>query len=263
MFNRRNTQPAETYPLMEALAVAVAVDRAQGFVKSKQGFFDEETKTYTADNRNTAARSLRVMAGKEEEFPEQDPEHMRYSTLSRVFRPTDEDYQEAQAIFSYFDEILVMDKLGDDLVKVGKDGRQNDFNLVLSEMFERGTVGINKDLAMLVSLPNSRRIGQRREEMEEFHRNNSENGYIGELRKRMKLSGRVMDIKYIPSAQIHLATVFTTENKIAKFFMNDRLSEMVKNLDGQDITFTGTVKKQEVNNFTGCQETMFNRVKIE
>jgi len=260
MFSNSRNRLTETYPLMDALAVAVAVDRAQGFVKSKQGFLDPETNHYTHDNRITAQRTLRVMFDKEpeESIPGEFTEHR-----PTVYRPTDEDRAKAQEIFTYFDEILVLDKLGDDLTKVGRDGRVNDFNLILSQMFEKGEVGINKDLAMLVSLPNSRRVAAKREEMEEFHRTHRENGYISELRQRVKVTGFVKDIKLIPSAQVNLATVVTPEGKIAKFFMNEKLSIRADNLRETDITFTGTVKKQEVNDFTGCQETMFNRVKID
>lgn len=246
----------ETYPLMEALAVAVAVDRDQGFIKSGQGYYDTEREVAINDNRSVALTTLRVMNDK---LKEVDSEGNRL----HVVRPEQEDYDRAQEIFSYFDQVLLMDKMGDNLVKQGADGVVNDYNLQLSQMFDRAEVDINKELAMLVSLPNSRRIADKREQMEAFYAAHRENGYIGELRQRLKLAGRVMDVKFIPRHAIHLATVMTEEGKLAKFFMNDKLSDIAKSINGKDIVFTGTVKKQEINSHTRCQETVFNRVKIE
>ena len=246
----------ETYPVMEALAVAVAVDRVQGFVKSQQGYFDPETNTRVDDNRSVVLRTLRDMNGRE---PAKDSEGNRLYTVE----PTDADREKAQEIFSYFDQVLLMDKMGDTLVKTGANGMVNSFNLEMSQMFDRGETDVNKELAMLVSLPNSRRIADKREEMEAFYASHKTNGYIGEVKQRLKISGKVMDVKFIPRHAIHLATVVTAEGKLAKFFMNDKLSDLAKSIRGKDITFVGTVKKQEVNSFNGCQETVFNRVKLE
>ena len=250
----RYKQTKENYPLLDSLAVAVAVDRVQGFIKSGNGYYVQETQESVSDNRTTALNVLRKMAGNEAQT---------VGMKLDKFMPTAEDRAKAQEIFKHFDEILVMDKLCDDLVKQGKDGRVNDFNLQMSLMFDKGSADVNKELAMLVSLPNSRRISSKRIEMENFYRDNKENGYIGELRKRVKITGRVMDVKFIPKHSIHLATVFTTDGKLAKFFLNDKQTSIAERIVDTDITFVGTVKKQDVNDFTGCQETMFNRIKMD
>jgi hypothetical protein len=242
----------ETFNVMESLAVAVAVDRAQGFVKANQGFYDPDNGTRVEDNRTVALRTLRFMAGK---VPNGD--------TGPVVVPVTEDYDRAKEIFNYFDQILLMDKMGDNLVKKAKDGRINDYNLQLSQLFDRGEADVNKELAMLVSLPNSRRIADTREAMDQFYASNRNAGYIGDLKQRLKLTGRVMDVKYLPTHEIHLATVFTTGGQIAKFFLNDKLNDLARTLRGKDIVFTGTVKKHEVNQFTQCQETVFNRIKLE
>lgn len=246
----------ETYPVMEALAVAVAVDRVQGFIKSQQGYYDAETETRVDDNRVVVLRTLRAGAGKD---IEKDGQGQPLYTI----QPLDEDRVKAQEIFEYFDQVLLMDKMADALVKKTSDGRVNDFNLLMAQMFDKGEVDVNKELAMLVSLPNSRRIADKREEMDNFYDTHKMNGYIGELKQRLKIAGKVMDVKFIPRHAIHLATVVTAEGKLAKFFMNDKLSDLAKSIRGKDITFVGTVKKQEVNTFTGCQETVFNRIKLE
>lgn len=252
---RKYTSTQEAYPLMETLAVAVAVDRAQGFIKSKRGYYDEENQVVVNDNRLAALLTLRVMNGKIDEVSK-DGEKVQ------TFKPMQEDYATAQEIFTYFDQKLLMEKMSDNLVKVGKDGNINRFDEDMARIFGSDKADINRDLAMIVSLPNSRRIANKRDEMDEFHQTHAANGYIGAPKQRMNITGKVMDVKYIPRYQIHLATVVTPEGKIAKFFMNEKMNDRAKSMVDTTVTFLGTVKKQDVNTFTNCQETMFNRVKF-
>ena len=245
----------EQYPLMEALAVAVAVDRAQGFVKSGHGTYDIDADKRIDDNRSTALRTLRKIHGTAAiDIPD---------LPLKTYLPTEADFEYARDVFYHFDQILLMKKMGDDLLSVDKAGRVNDFDEYLSKMFGNARVDVNKDLAMLVSLPHSRRMSDKREEMREFWDNNSNNGFIGNIKQRLKLTGKVMDVKYIPDHSIHLTTVVTEDGQIAKFFMNNKMSELAKTIDGKTITFVGTVKKQAVDNWSKCEETMFNRVKID
>lgn len=234
----------EQYPLMEVLALAVTVDRMQGFVKSGNSHYDLETDTRTNDNRTVVLNALR---GGEERA---------------MFVVTDEDRIHAETIFNYFDQVLLMDKISDNLVKKMGD-KVNDYNLHLSKIFESGNVDVNKELAMLVSLPNSYRVAQVRDDLEQFYRKNSRNGYVGEVKQRIKISGLVKDVKYIRSHSIYLATVFTTDSKIVKFFLNEGLADIANSINGTHVEMVGTVKKQEINPITDCQETLMNRVKIQ
>lgn len=248
-------QTRERFPLMMALAVSVAVDRAQGFVKAGNGSYDPETQVRLDDNRSLVLRSLRVIAGGE--VPTDDS-----GNALPVATPTDADVKAAEEILVHFNEILVFDKLTDDLVKVGRDGRTNDFNAVLAAIFGNEEVDTNKELAMIVSLPNSRRTSDKRQEMANFNSTYANAGYIGAMKERMTVTGKVKDVKHIPRHQLDLVTVLTTEGQIAKFFMNTKLRTVAGDITGTDLTFVGTVKKQDVNDFTNCQETMFNRVKF-
>lgn len=258
LFSRRTgtyRPTAERYPVLEALAVAVAVDREQGFVKSGQGYYDPETEKHVIDNRTLALRTLRSMNGRPDVDSDGVPMH--------GVEVTDADRENAEEIFNYFDQICLMDKMADTLVKQGKNGQVNDYNLILSQMFDRGEADVNKELAMISSLPNSRRMAEKRDQMDRFYQEHQNCGYIGDVKQRIKITGEVKDVKYLPKHNIHLAVMLTDAGKIAKFFMNDKLSTVAKTITGQTITLVGTVKKQEVNPHTGCQETMFNRVKIE
>lgn len=245
----------ETYPLMEALSVAVAVDREQGFIKSGNSFYNKDGEP-VADNRTATLTTLRVMHEKLKQPTEPDAEPYR------VVEATQADHEAAAEIFDYFDQILLMDKLSDNLVKQGRDGRVNDFNLQLSKIFAAGEVDANKHLAMIVSLPNSRRVAAKREEMDEFYQTHQMNGFIGEVKQRIKVSGLVKDVKYLPNHKVHLATFVTEDGKIGKFFINDKLSKTIPAIVERNVSFIATVKKQDVNTLTGCQETVFNRIKI-
>lgn len=253
--HNRYNPTKETFPLIVALSVAVAVDRVQGFLKANQGYYDSANDCRVDDNRTTALRTLRATL--------RGDTHTADGKEIKITVVTAEDRLKAKEIYDHFDQSLIMEKLGDTLVKVGAYGRRNDFNESLSKIFDKGAVDVNKELAMIVSLPNSFRISLKRDHMAEFNESHRENGYIGTIKDRIKITGHVIDVKPIPHNAIHLATVETTDGQVAKFFMNDKLSDLAKSINDTDIVFVGTVKKQEVNPYTQCQETVFNRVKIE
>jgi hypothetical protein len=222
---RKTEKSTENYPVMDVLAVAVAVDRAQGFVRCGKKNDDEGV---VQDNRQAALTTLRSMNGSG-------------------------DYS-ADKVF-----VLTMDSLTGNLIKLRAGGHVDDFNQTLNDILIVGTADIGKDLAMIVSLPNSYRISHKRSTMADFWHANKENGYISAVKQRMEVTGNVMDAKTIPRHNITLVTVFTDDKKIAKFFLNDE--SQLPSRTGH-VTFTGTVKKHDVNPHTGCQETMFNRVKV-
>jgi hypothetical protein len=241
---RKTEKSTENYPVMDVLAVAVAVDRAQGFVRCGKKNDDEGV---VQDNRQAALTTLRSMNGSGD-----------YSA-DKVFVPTVDDRTMALTILNHFSEILTMDSLTGNLIKLRAGGHVDDFNQTLNDILIVGTADIGKDLAMIVSLPNSYRISHKRSTMADFWHANKENGYISAVKQRMEVTGNVMDAKTIPRHNITLVTVFTDDKKIAKFFLNDE-SQLPSRAG--PVTFTGTVKKHDVNPHTGCQETMFNRVKV-
>ena len=240
----------ENYPLMDALAVAIAVDRHQGFVKSGEGYVDHETNATVKCNRTMVLNMLRLMhdaKGGNQEY---------------AVDILDDDHKAAKEIYEHFDQIVVMEKLSDNLVKIGSDGRPNDFNQSLGSIFDKQTVDINKELAIIASLPNSRRISDQRDAMRSFRQANASNGFIGEVKKRVKVTGEIKDVKFITQHHVYLITLFTDESKIATFFMPKRLYSSNPIYAGETIIFVGTVRNQDRNRFTDCQETMFERVKV-
>jgi hypothetical protein len=249
----KSYQPTnETFPVMDVLSVAVAIDRTQGFIQSGKGYKDRTSGIRVDDNRTTALRTLR--AGDSDAEPQVDSNGMELA----MYPPTVEDRAQAQVIMDHFGEIVVLAKLGDSLEHTYQDGRINNFNVSLDRIFRVGQCDINKEMAMIVSLPNSFRVSHKRQEMADFYSANSNNGYIGEVKQRLEVTGFVVDVKFIPRHKVFLATIKTTEGKIAKFMLTNNHH----NIAGKDVSFLATVKKQEVNEFDGAEYTMFNRVKI-
>jgi len=250
-YNKRK-RANEQYPIMEVLQLAVAVDRKQGFVTSKQKSYDIESQTHIHDNRTIILHKIRHMNGKQD-------------TLLDDFaiEIIDEDHIKAREIYDYFDQLLMMEKISDSLIKRHKDGTMNTYNDDLYHIFNSGNVDINVEMAMVASLPNSFRIAHKREAIERFYAENPLNGYIGELKQRMNMTANILDVKYIPRHSVHLVTFTTQDNKIGRFFLNNNQETLAKNIDGKSIEIKGTVKKHSVNEYSKCQETMFNRVKIE
>lgn len=231
---------------MEALAVAIAVDRVQGFVKSKQGYIDHETGRRVDDNKTVCLANLRYV---------RDPSTNDGVDIL-IVPVTDADRKEAETLYDYFDQTLIMEKLSDSF--------DSDFNRQLAEMFKNKIVGVGGDIAKVASLPNSRRIGAKRDALAEFYRTNREVGsLVGSLKERIKVTAFIKDVKWIPKDSIHLVIGITPEQQIVKFFLNSRFSDIAESLAGEEIEFVGTVKRQDRNDYSGCLETVFNRVVIK
>jgi hypothetical protein len=255
----KKNKSQETYPLMEAIAVAVAVDAAQGFVKSGKSFYDNANDIRILDNRQRALASLRAMASNAAGLVD---DSKNIAPVDYVVIPTPSDYAKAADILSHFNDILVVEQLYQGIDTRDMNDRTKSFNLELLAIFNNGMVDTGKDLAITCSLPNSRRVSDAREVMRKFYNAHRTQGFIGNVKERPKITGKVLDVKYIPTQKLYIITVFTTDSKFAKFFMAERKSIMPTIKADSDITFVATVKKQEVNSFTGCQETLFNRAKI-
>jgi hypothetical protein len=261
MYTRSKRQPSNgVYELMDAIAVAVAIDRHQGFVKvgikvgNSQIDHDSGKKLFV--NRTVARRTLDAMYHIKTE-PDADNTH-----VVPIIQPEPHDREKAREIFDHFNSVLLLDKLGDTLIKEGANGEQNVFNLHLYETFSSDKINSGNQLSMIVSLPNSYRMSFKRRKMDEFFATHRDNGFIGELKARVKVTAEIVDIKPIPRYNVNLVTLVTEENKVAKFFVNKKLSAELEGREGETLDFTGYVKRQDINEHTLCQETVFNRIRL-
>ena len=222
------------YNIMEVLTLAIAVDEAQGFIKSGFGYYNHTEEKEVLDNKTAIARVL----GDHPKPP--------------VYNITDEHRKQAQELKDYFDGVIVMKKLT---------GSVNGFEDSVGKIIN-GTEVDNYGVSVLASLPNSLRIQKQRDDMDEFYdekRHISE--YIGSPGKRSQFKLFVKDVKYIAKYNIHLVTCVEGGKNLIKFFWNKDpdVSELIV---GKTMIVTGFVKEQSVSKFSKCKETVINRVKI-
>lgn len=222
------------FEIMEVLTLAIAVDEAQGFIKSGYGYYDHENEKEVLDNKTTISRVLN-----------------NYPDAPQI-KITDEHRQRAQELKDYFDGVIVMKKLTGDV---------NGFEDSVGKIINGNEVD-NYGVSVLASLPNSLRIQKQRDDMDEFYdnlRNVSE--YVGSTGKRSRFKLFIKDVKYIAKYNIHLVTCVEGEQNLVKFFWNKDpdVSDLIV---GKTMTVTGFVKEQSISKFSKCKETVINRVKI-
>jgi hypothetical protein len=239
------------YDINDALAAAVAVYRNFGFIKRNHGYIDQKTGEAIADSKSILANSLR------------DPDNrMEGCAWTEI---TDDDRQRGIEIKEYFKQKILMKQMSDEV---------DQFTSALSAVLEKDTVTAGRDLSILASLPNSMDIEDRRTKIDAmYHANRLVGSYYGILGRRYKVECDVKDVKWIPRNDCYLVTLLTDEQQILKFFMSgesnatrtvidDQNADLSECIRDRQITFVGTVTKQDVNPHTECHETKFNRVKI-
>jgi hypothetical protein len=223
------------FDIMEVLTLAIAVDEAQGFIKSGYGYYDHKSEKEVLDNKTTISRIL----GQHPDAP--------------VINVTQDHKKHAQELKDYFDGVIVMKKLT---------GSVNGFEDSVGKIIN-GTEVDNYGVSVLASLPNSLRIQKQRDEMDEFYddlRGTSE--FVGQTGKRSQLELFIKDVKYIAKYNIHLVTCLEGNQNLVKFFWN-KDPDVADLIVGKTMLVTGFVKEQSISKFSKCKETVINRVKIQ
>ena len=223
------------YNTRQVLELAIAVDKAQGFIKSGYGYFDHEADKRVNDNKTCI---LNFMQGVED---------------AENFTITEECVEQADKIIHEFQHELIAKKMM---------GTINDFEKsVLNSIGGETTDGFG--VAVIASLPNSFRVLQKRQSLDSWfdeHRKTSE--FIGKIGERLKFPVHIRDVKFIAKFGIHLVTCVDKQGNLCKFFFN-REPDIAGILEGTDVMLTGKVKTHDVSKFSNCKETVFNYVKIE
>lgn len=221
------------YNTRQVLELAIEVDKAQGFIKSGYGYFDHEADKRVDDNKTTI---LNMLEGA--------------TDLMKISEGT---VATADKIVDEFKQELIAKKLA---------GSINDFESNVLQSIGNETVE-KFGVAVLASLPNSFRVLQKRQGLDDFfdeHRSTSE--FVGKIGERLRFPCFIKDVKFIAKYNIHLVTCLTKEKNIVKFFFN-REPDIQGIIEGQDVMLTGKVKTHDVSKFSQCKETVFNYVKIE
>lgn len=221
------------YNTRQALELAIEVDKAQGFIKSGYGYFDHEADKRVDDNKTTI---LNMLEG-----------------TTDLMEISEESKAQADDIVDSFKHELIAKKLSSTI---------NDFEQNVLQSLGNDTVE-KFGVAVLASLPNSFRVLQKRQGLDDFfdtHRKSSE--FVGKIGERLRFSCFIKDVKFIAKYNIHLVTCLTKENNIVKFFFN-REPDIQGIIEGKDVMLTGKVKTHDISKFSNCKETVFNYVKIE
>ena len=221
------------YNTRQVLELAIEVDKAQGFIKSGYGYFDRDTDKQVYDNKTAI---LNMLEGTTEMMP-----------VSKT------SVQQANKIVDEFKQELIAKKLSSSI----NDFESNVLQSIGGETVEKFGV------AVLASLPNSFRVLQKRQGLDDFfdkYRKSSE--FVGKIGERLRFPAFIKDVKFIAKYNIHLVTCLTKENNIIKFFFN-REPDIQGLIEGQNVTLTGKVKTHDISKFSNCKETVFNYIKIE
>ena len=222
-----------TYNTDSVLALAIAIDREQGFIKSGFGYYDYGRSVQVHDNKTAIAMAL--------------------VATEQTIDVTDEDRALAQVIKTSFKEELIAKKLMNKL---------NQFEESVLNSIAVDAVD-NFGVSILASLPNSYRVQKKRQTLDNWfdaHRATSE--FVGKIGDRVKFEVEVKDVKFIAKFGIHLVTCINDDGNIVKFFFN-REPDIAGLLEGKRIVLTGKVKTHDVSKFSDCKETVLNYVKIE
>jgi len=223
------------YSSRQVLELAIEVDKTQGFVKSGFGYYDRENDKRVNDNKTCI---LNFMQG----LPEAEDIVISDATKKEAGKIVDEFKQE-----------LVAKKLM---------GTLNDFEQSVLNAIGNETTN-NFGVAVIASLPNSFRVLQKRQGLDDFFEANRKTSeFVGKVGERLKFEVDVKDVKFIAKFNIHLVTCINKDGNIVKFFFN-REPDIQGILEGKKVMLTGKVKTHDVSKFSNCKETVFNYVKIE
>lgn len=220
------------YNVDKLMELSVYVDEQQGFIKSGYGYYDRENDVHVHDNKTALTQ---FMMGE------------------NVPVVSDAVKQKAKTIFNYFQDTLIAKKLMGTL----NDFEQNVMKTVASET----TDGFG--LSVIASLPNSYRVAQKRESLDDWFDNlRGKSEFVGRIGERLKMTATIRDVKYIAKFGIHLVTCINTEENIIKFFFNKE-PDIAGILEGKTVKITGKVKTHDISKFSQCNETVLHYVKIE
>lgn len=226
-------QQQDKFNTDEVLALAVAVDREQGFIRSGYGFTDENGKT-VKDNKTAIMMNL----------------------LDRVEEKiviTDEDRKTAESMKEHFSGSLTFKKLGATL---------NDFEQAVLNLVNTDEVGVY-EVSVAASLPNSMRHSVKRDAVKErLDALIARSLPVGSLNQRGRFVLDVVDVTFIKKMGVHMVTCIESDNNVVKFWFS-KDPDVTGVLQGNTITVTGFVKTQGKSKYSNCMETMINRVKVE
>lgn len=227
--SRLETNMSSVYEVKTVLALAIAIDRQQGFIKSGHGYWDHDNQTSVYDNKTVVKKQM-----------------------DDNVSPSKEDAKTASEMIEFFGNVIVEKKML---------GTANSFEETVAKIIAKDTTDAF-GISILASIPNSRRIQDKRDQLENFYDDmRSKSEFVGEIKKRSAFTVEVVDVKYISKYNIHLVTSVTKDENIVTFFWN-KDPDIASLIEGRQVKIIATVKDQQTSKFSGCKETVVNRVKL-
>lgn len=210
------------FKINEVVAVAVAVDRVNGFVKKSDSFANVDKKPNV---------------------------HFLYEHFCNNEKTvyTDSDVELAEEIIDYLKGLSFKA-----LERRLTDFETNVLNFVGSE-----TVG-KEQLGIAASLPN---VYRNKLEADKWTAREAElartSDYVGEAGKRCQFTAKIENLRYIAKTSSYLVSCSVDDKHILKYFSGVKSGNI-----GDVIEITGFVKSHSVSSYSDAKETMINRIKV-
>ena len=222
----------ENYTPTQVVAFAIEEYENQGFIRSNEGY------TVYDDDGNATGRI-------------DDNKTVILNRMIKSEVPNESYLEQATALVEKFNGKLMVKKLT---------GKLTNFEKGVTDSFVKPLS--NFSVAVIASIPHMNEVDKKRSIIEdrlELLKFKSE--YFAEPKTRHEIEVEVLDVKYIQSSNIYMITAVHNDKDVLKFWWRDQpdLSDII---DGKMIKIRGTVNKHEIGKYSGCMETMLNRVKI-
>lgn len=228
---RKTAYPNST--VVDVMCAAVAVHNEQGFIRSGQGY---------TDNNPDSGESIVI----------QDNKTVIIDYLSKQYTFNEEQHVEASKLLDDINGKLMIKKMTNSL---------NNFEQSVAKVLNEADIS-NFAVSIIASLPHSISIDKKREIIEDKMSSLKHSSmYFGDKGKRYDINVEIMDVKFIQSSSIYIITAIYAKKDIIKFWWRDQpdISDII---NGKTIQIRATVNKHELSKYTNAKETMVNRVKI-
>lgn len=220
---------------VEALALSCMVYQDQGFIRSGEGYTQQDPET----------GEFKVV--------KKDNKSCVIDMIAQGKKPSDDTLAQAKDIMDKFNGRFMLKKLT---------GNLTNFETSVSQAFGTTDHLTSFNVAVIASIPHMNEIDKKRKAVEDkIETLRFESAFFGEKGKRYDLTVEVIDVKYIQSSGVFMVTTVHNNKDIIKFWWRDQpdISDII---DGKTISIRGTVNKHEKSKYTNAYETMLNRVKI-
>lgn len=228
------TKVKATYELVDVVSAAIIVYEDQGFVRSGAGHteYDNDGNIVKEVKDNKTAVKSRLSS-------------------SEPFNP--KTIKSATDLIDTFNSKMMLKKMS---------GSVSSFDENIIKCFRDENVSENFLISIIASLPHSLTVDKQREKIsDKMAQLKHSSNYFGNKGERYKLSVEVLDVKYIQTSSVYMITTVYAGRDVIKFWWRDQpdISDIIKD---KNINIVGTVNKHENSKYTGCKETMLNRVKF-